>query len=151
MAGPLPALRPDVRAAPRVDKLRGHAQPFVLALNAPLQDVADIERPADLAHVGRLSLVGHRRVARDHVEVSEAGEVGDDVLGEPVSQPTGWLITREVVEGQYRDRGLAGGRQLTRPPERVPTTHEAGRKHHGRGRRHGRLPTPTGCGHGPRT
>jgi hypothetical protein len=67
-----------------------------------------------------LALEDLGRVAGDHVEVLEAGEVGDDVLGDPVREAPGRLVPAEVVEREHRDRGPLLGRRLARPE--VPHT-----------------------------
>ena len=102
----------------RVDELHGRAQALALPLEGALQHVADPEILSDLAHIHGLALVDPGRVAGDDLELREAGEIGDDVLGDPVSQPGCRVVAAEIVEGQHRDGRFAGigGRGRPEPP-----------------------------------
>jgi hypothetical protein len=107
--GPVVALRPQVPAAGRVDELRREAHPPRVGLQAALEHVAHAQLPADLAQVDRLALVGVDRVVGDHQQVGVLGEVGDEVLGDPVGEPPPPRVAREVGERQDGDGRL--GRQ----------------------------------------
>ena len=59
-------LRPQMTASLGVDELHVDAHAVSAALNAALEDIANVQVAADRLHVERLALVGERRVAGDH-------------------------------------------------------------------------------------
>jgi hypothetical protein len=71
-----------------------------------------------VAHIHGLALVDPGRVARDDLEFRKAGEIGDDVLGDPIGQPGCRLVPAEIIEGQHRNGRFAGisGRDRPKPP-----------------------------------
>ena len=76
-------------------------------LDAALEHVADAQLLADLAHVDRLALVGRGGVAGDHAQVGVAGEVGDEVLGDPVGEPLpAWGRRERLSNGSTATEGL---------------------------------------------
>ena len=59
-------LGPEMIARFGVDELHIDAHAVSAALNAALEDIADVQLAPDRLHVERLALVGERRVAGDH-------------------------------------------------------------------------------------
>ena len=102
------------RAAAGVDQLRRDPHAVRLALDRALEHVPDAQFPPDLADVDRLALVDLGRVAGDHVELAETGQVGDHVLGDPVRQPAGRLVAAQLSNGSTAIAGFAR-RRLGRP------------------------------------
>ena len=66
------------------------------------------------ADVDRLALVGEARIARDHHEAADLGEVGDHVFGDPVSKVFLLGIAAHVLKRQHRDRRPVRRRELHR-------------------------------------
>ena len=85
-----------------------------MALERSLEHVPHAELPAYLTRVSSLALVGEARVAGDHVEVTEAGKVCDDVVGDALGQVFVLGIAAQVRERENGERDPAGqGRQGT--------------------------------------
>ena len=61
-----------------------------------------------LLRVDRLALVDERRVARDHEQLAEARQLGQNVLGDAVSEEFLLGFAAHVDEGQDCDRRLVG-------------------------------------------
>ena len=59
-------LGPEMAARFGVDELDIDAHSVLAALNAALEDVADVQLPADLLQIDVLALVGEGGVAPDH-------------------------------------------------------------------------------------
>jgi hypothetical protein len=121
-----------MRIRGRVNELSSNADLIALALQRPFEHVADIERLTNLAHVDRLVLVSGGRVAGDDIEITEVGEVGDDVLGQAIGDPTGRLVAAQIVERQDGDASAGHGRLLG-GPESPDAAGEDHGKEHGRG------------------
>ena len=92
----------------------GDANLVSLALQAAFEHVADLKVLAHLAHIDGLALINSRRIAGDDVEIRESGKVGDDIFGETVREPTRCLISTDIFERKYGDRGLACGWRFVR-------------------------------------
>ena len=60
--------------------------------------------PRHIFDPGRFAFVGEGRVPGDDHQVLKAGQLGDEVLGDPVGEVLLLRIARHVVEGQDRDR-----------------------------------------------
>ena len=80
------ALGPDVPVGDRIDQLHGDADPVARLAHAALDHVLDADLLREVLDPDRLALVDEGRVARDHEQLAEAGQRGDDVLGEPVGE-----------------------------------------------------------------
>ena len=102
------ALGPDVAVGIGVDQLHGHAHPVARLAHAALDHVLDAELRRDVLDLDRLALVDERRVARDHEQLPEPGQRGDDVLGQAVGEELLLGIAAHVGERQHRDRGFLG-------------------------------------------
>ena len=100
------ALGPDVGFSLAVDELHGHSDPVHRLAHASLDDVVDPEFAGDLLRLDRLSLVDEHGVARDHQKLTEARQLGDDVLGESVGEKLLLRVAAHVDERQNRDRRL---------------------------------------------
>jgi hypothetical protein len=74
----------------------------------------DAEFTGNDTDVDRLALVGEARFARDHHEAADLGEVGDHVLGYPVSEIFLLGIAAHVLERQDGDRGFVWRREFHR-------------------------------------
>ena len=81
---------------------RADAERVARPSHTAFEHVADAEVARDLPHVGRLPLVGERRVAGDHREAAEAAERGDHVVHHAVGEPVLLRLAAEVGEGQHR-------------------------------------------------
>ena len=99
------ALGPEMMSGCRFHQLRRDPHPRACFADAPFQHVADAEVTADLLDARRLALVGHDRIARDHAQLLEAGQLRDQVLGETVGEVVLLGIAAEVRERQHGDRG----------------------------------------------
>ena len=92
-----------------VDQLRRNPNPSARFAHAPLQHVADAEVTADLLNADRLVLIGHDRVAGDHAKLLEAGQLGDQVLGDAVGEVLLLGIAAKVREREHSDRRQGRG------------------------------------------
>jgi hypothetical protein len=104
LRGPIPALRPQMRIACRIDQLRGDADLIAFALNRPFEHVAGVQVLADLPHIDRLAFVRLRRIVSDDIHIAVARQVGDDVFGQTVGEPPRRLIAGDVGKRQHRKR-----------------------------------------------
>jgi hypothetical protein len=102
------ALGPDMGFSLAVDELHGHSDPVHRLAHASLDDVVDPEFASDLLRLDWLSLVDEHGVARDHQKLTEAGQLGDDVLGESIGEKLLLRVAAHVHERQNRDRRLLG-------------------------------------------
>ena len=114
-------LAPDVASRPGVDELDAHPHSRAAALDAALEQAADVEVPADLLHVDSFAPVGERGVAGDDKSPGNAGEVARQALCDPVHEGILLGAAAEVQERQHDDgepgRRLRGRRRrLWRPP-----------------------------------
>ena len=102
------ALGPDVGACGRVNKLCRDANAIADRLQATRENIPHAQIGADLADVHGLALVNVGRVACDDFceNLVRLGQIGDDVLGYPVSDPFPLGIIAEAVERQDGNRGL---------------------------------------------
>ena len=112
------ALGPEVAVGLGVDQLHGDADALARLAHAALDDVLHAELARDLLHVDRLALVLERRVARDHEQLAEARQLGDDVLGDAVGEEFLLGIAAHVVERQDGDRRLVDALALGRRARR---------------------------------
>src|SRR5277367_975295 len=74
--GFIESLRPKMTAASGVDQLDADAHPIAATLNAPRQDIANVQLAADLHYVEGLALVRHSRVVGDVQDARQARKVG---------------------------------------------------------------------------
>ncbi|MCY1416141.1 hypothetical protein D9M71_316420 [compost metagenome] len=95
----------------RVDQLSVDAHAPRGASGAPFKQVAHAKVLCDPAHIHRLALVGKGRVACDDEQAGDPGQVGDQVLGQPVREGLLLGIAADIDERQHGYRGFAGQRQ----------------------------------------
>src|SRR5260370_18354883 len=69
-----------------VDELHVDAHAVSAALDAALEDIADVQLAPDRLHVEPLAFVGERRIAGDHDGVSYPRKVGREALRDPVDE-----------------------------------------------------------------
>ena len=54
--------------------------------HAAFEDIANAELAADLLCVDGLTLLGKRRVVRDHEASRDPGEIGGQIIGDPIGE-----------------------------------------------------------------
>ncbi len=82
-----------------VNELHIDAHAISAALNAALEDIADVQVAPDRLHVERLAFVGERRIAGDHDRASYPREVGREALGDPVGEMLLLRAPADIGEG----------------------------------------------------
>ena len=100
------ALGPDMVVGIGVDQLHGDPHPVARLAHAAFDHVLDAELRRDVLDLDRLALVDEGRVARDHEQLPEPRQLGDDVLGQAVGEEFLLGVAAHVGERQHRDRGL---------------------------------------------
>ena len=104
-------------AALGVDELDVDAHSAACALNAALENIADVQLAADLFHIAASALVVERSVARDHEGAPNAREIGGQTLADAVDEIVLLRVAGQVGEGQNDDgeaRRLRPGRRRAR-------------------------------------
>ena len=102
--GLIEPLGPQMIARFGVDQLDVDAHAISAALNAALEDIADVQVAPDLLHVDRLAFVGERGVAGDHDSASYAREIGRQAFRDPVDEMLMGGIAAEIGERQNDNR-----------------------------------------------
>ena len=92
----------------RVDELNVDPKAVAAALDAALEDITDVQLPANRFHVERLAFVGERRVARDDEGSSDAREIGRQALGDAVDEIFVLGIAADIGERQDDNREARG-------------------------------------------
>ena len=115
---PVVRLGPEVAIGLGVDELRDDAHAIAGATYAAVEQRGGAERRADLAQALRALLERHDRVARDHLERADLGEMRDDVLGDAVGEVLVLRIGAQVAEGKHGDGGRARARRRRRDERR---------------------------------
>ena len=105
------ALGPQRPVADRVDQLGGDTDPVGRTADAAFQHVAHAQFLRHLRRLRRLPLVGEDRVARDHEQPRELGQIGDQVLGQAVDEEFLLGVVTQIAEGQHGDGRLFGQHQ----------------------------------------
>ena len=98
------ALGPQLVAAVRRRQLRAEAQARSLPAHAARHHVIGTERLCGGAQVGAGAAMAEAGIARDHPQLPEPRQVGDDVLGEAVDQVAELGIAADIGERQHGDR-----------------------------------------------
>ena len=93
-----------------VDQLRGDADALAQAANAAFDDILHAELAAHALHVDILAAIAERGVARQHMQVPEARQLGDDVFGDAVAEILLLDIAAHAGEGQDGDGWLVARR-----------------------------------------
>ena len=102
-------LGPEMIAGFGVDELDVDAHAVSAALNAALEDIADVQLAPDLSSHRRLALVGERRIAADHEGASYAREIGRQALRDPVDEMLLLRVAADIGERQDDDREARRG------------------------------------------
>src|ERR1700735_3758509 len=87
-----------------VDKLHVDAHAVSAALDATLQNVADVQLAPDRLRVERLAFVCERRIASDHDSASYPREVGRGAFRDPVDEMLLLRVAADIGERQDDDR-----------------------------------------------
>ncbi len=114
------ALGPDVAAGRPVDQLGRDPDAVAGLAHAAFERMPHAELAAHLPQIGGAALVGEGGVARDHQQTGDLGEVGDDVLGDPVGEILLLGVGAHVLERQHDDRRLVRQGQRRAPLARLP-------------------------------
>ena len=98
--GLIEPLGPEMIGALGVNELHIDAHAVSAALDAALEDIADVQVAPDRLHVEQLALVRERRVAGDHDGASNSRKIGRQVLRDPVDEMLLLRVAAEIGEGQ---------------------------------------------------
>ena len=90
----------------RLDQLRGYPHPIAGPAHAAFKHVADPQVTPDIGDADRAALVDEGGIARDHDQLREAGQRGEDVLGKAVGEIFLLGIAAQIGERQHGDRRL---------------------------------------------
>ena len=80
------ALGPQVTSGLSVNELNVDAHAVPAALNAALEDIADVQVAADLLQIDGFALVRESGAAPDHVQASKPRKIGSQALRDPVDE-----------------------------------------------------------------
>src|SRR5688572_2217209 len=127
LSRPLPSVGPYMDPAPAVDELCRNAHLTGFTSKRAFEDICNAQVSADLADINRFAFEGEGRVAGNHVKVSEAGKISDDVFRYSVSQAAIGLIPAEIIECQDGYRWLIRDGVLRARPD---PPRAAGGQHH---------------------
>src|ERR1700733_10658444 len=98
---------PDVRFGLAVDKLNSDPDAIGRFAYASFHNVVDAEFPRNLLRLNRLALVYENGVARDHEQLTETRQFGNDVLSQAVREKLLLRIATHVGERQHGNRRLS--------------------------------------------
>src|SRR6266404_5281497 len=87
-----------------VDKLTGNAHTRAGFSNASFQDKADPELLSYLLNLHRFTLVSKRGIAGDDEEPGHLRQIGDDVLGDAITEIFLLRVAAHIVERENRNR-----------------------------------------------
>src|SRR6266566_669379 len=93
-------------ATGRVDELCGDPHTITGTADRAFEYRLNTKLTADGANIDRAPLVGEARVARDHYQIRDLRQVGDDVFADSVGEILLLRIPRHVGEWQNRDRPM---------------------------------------------
>jgi hypothetical protein len=100
-------IRPEVGTGCHVNELRGYPDPTAGLAHAAFDDILSPERAPNLLQAG-LAIEGERGIPSENEQLSEAGKLGDHVLGDTFAEIRPLGISAQVGEGQHRDSRLCG-------------------------------------------
>ncbi len=83
-----------------VDELDVDAHAVSAALDAALEDIADVQLAAGLLQIDVLALVGESGVAPDHERASNARKIGREALRDPVDEVILLRVAADIGERQ---------------------------------------------------
>ena len=90
---------PYVSAALGFDKLHDNPDADAGLLHAAFEHIGDAQFPADVTHIHCPTLVGKRRVSRDHKKRADARQRPGDRFDDPFTQILLARLTAHIVEG----------------------------------------------------
>ena len=94
------------------------------SLDAAFQNVGDAELLCDLRKIFRRALEMLRRGARNHFEIGDLGQPGEDFILHAFGEISIIGIATEIVEGQDRDRFRRSPGRTGTFPSSVPSQKE---------------------------
>src|SRR6185312_3601014 len=97
------AIGPEMAPAPPIDQLRGDPHPVADLADTTLEDVCHSKLPRHFADVHGLALEGESAVSGDHFEGGDLGQVGRNVLADPVAEIFLLGVAAHVLEWQHAD------------------------------------------------
>jgi hypothetical protein len=89
-----------------INQLHVDPQAAAAALHRTLEHISNVQLAADLAHVGRLPLVGERGIAGDHERAANARQIRGQALGDAIDKIILLGIVADVHEGEDHDRKM---------------------------------------------
>ena len=93
-------LRPEMSARFSIDELHVDAHAVAAALDAALEDIADIQLTTNLLQIDSFAFEGESGVAADHERASNSGERSVvRALGDPVDEMLLFRIAADIGEG----------------------------------------------------
>src|SRR4029079_5842759 len=113
-ARPVKTLGPNMLASLRVDELGYDSKLVAVFAYAAFEHVANAKFSSDLPDIDRLVLVNEGGRARDHCQVREARERGNDIFSHPVTQIAKALVGTQIIERKNGYGGNSGGDFLCR-------------------------------------
>src|SRR6516162_3378674 len=93
-----------------VDQLRRHPHAVARPANAAFKSEPDSEIPTHLWNIYSLVLVDECRVARDHEQAGDLGQVGDNVIADTVAEIFLLQVATHVGEWKHHNGGPVGER-----------------------------------------
>ena len=99
-------------SGPSVDELGGDAHPIPYPPNTPLHDILHTQSARDFDYVDPLATKREGRIASDDEQRTEAGEFGDNVLGDAVAEICLLGLATQILKGQHGDRWFRARRCL---------------------------------------
>jgi hypothetical protein len=97
-------LGPEMAACFGVDELHIDPHAVSAALNAALEDIADVQVAPDRPHVERLPFVGERRVGGDYDRATYPRQVSREALRNPVDEMLLVRVASDIGKRQDDDR-----------------------------------------------
>ena len=101
-------LRPDRSPRCAIYKLGIDTNPIAGFAHAALDHMGQVHVLGCLRDIDGATLEGEGRVAGDNRQRRDLGEIGDHILGDPVSEILLIGIVRTVGKGEYKDFGEGG-------------------------------------------
>ena len=102
-------LGPEMRIGPGIDELHVDAHFVAGFLHTAFENGRDAELLRNCLQIFRLALVFRGRSARDHFQIGDARELGQDFILNAVGEISGALVVTQIFEWQHRNRFLRDG------------------------------------------
>src|ERR1700722_19425677 len=107
---------PDVCFGLAVDKLNSDPDAIGRFAYASFNNVVDTEFPRNLLRLNGLALMYKNCITRDHEQLTETRQLGDDVLSQAVRQKLLLRIAADIDERQHGNRWLSNAYWRRRLP-----------------------------------